>query len=46
MKKSAKEDFHKNWSTQGLNMFAVSLRQYNDDLYKLGQRLLQNLLII
>ncbi|MGI6478551.1 MAG: GAF domain-containing protein [Salinivirgaceae bacterium] len=41
--KRQKEDFHKNWSTQGLNMFAVSLRQYNDDLYKLGQEVITKL---
>jgi len=37
------EDYYKNWSSQGLNIFAVTLRQYNDDLYKLGQEVITKL---
>ncbi|MDY0280066.1 MAG: PAS domain S-box protein [Salinivirgaceae bacterium] len=34
------EESQKNWSSQGLNIFAVLLRQNNDDLHKLSQQII------
>ncbi len=37
------EEFQKNWSSQGLNLFSVLLRHDNDDLNKLSQRIITKL---
>ena len=34
------EEYQKNWSSHGLNLFAVLLRQNNDDIHKLTQAII------